>query len=391
MKEYNKADKYYLLTGATGFLGSFLLNELLERGYRVAVLSRASNNETAKKRIAGILEWFGSNDNPAANITVFEGSLEKEKFGMKSEEYALMSNSVSDIIHCASETSFSEKKRAELETVNVTGLKNMLQFAKSSNTKIFHYISTTYTAGISSGMCREELHFTKKFYNAYEETKNTAEHICSEFCRKNEIDLNIYRPSIVYGHSKTGRTRKFNAFYYPVKALSYIKDIMMKDIEERDGKRASAMGVIKKADGKIFMPIKFFTKRLGKINLIPVDFFTEAFCSIMEKDEINKIYHIAGEKPCGLSELLSFTGKYFGIEGLETVYDQPLSDVKNPLEDLFNSYIKMYLPYISDERNFDVSNSKEILSLSGLRCPEFNYQAFEKAVDYAVETGWRNI
>lgn len=385
-----KNGKYYLLTGATGFLGSFLLNELIERGYRIAVLSRAGDNRNATKRIAGILEWFGRTDVPESDLTVFEGSLEKEYFGMKSEEYELMSNSVSAIIHCASETSFSEKKRTELETVNVTGIKNILEFAKKTNTQIFHYISTAYTAGISSGKCREELHFTKKFYNAYEETKNRAEHICSEFCRENGIDLNIYRPSIVYGHSKTGRTRKFNAFYYPVKALSYIKDIMMKDIEEREGKRATAMGVIKKADGKVFMPIRFFTKNSGKINLIPVDFFTEAFCTMMEKGEKNIIYHIAGDKPCALSELIDFTGRYFGIDGLEAVYGQVPSSTLSPLEELFNTYIKMYLPYISDERDFDLSNSKEILSSNGLSCPEFNYQSFENAVDYAVKTGWRN-
>ncbi|MFO7810331.1 MAG: SDR family oxidoreductase [Candidatus Delongbacteria bacterium] len=383
-------NKYLLLTGATGFLGSFLLNALVEKGYRIAVLCRPTGNESAEKRIAGILEWFGSPEVPEANLIVFEGYLEKENFGMKREDYLKMKNLVSDIIHCASETSFSEKMRTELENVNITGLKNILQFAKSSNTQMFHYISTAYTAGVASGTCREELHFTKDFYNAYEETKNTAEHICSDFCLSNGIGLNIYRPSIVYGHSETGKTRKFNAFYYPVKALSYIKDIMTRDIVEREGKRAAAMGVVRKTDGKVFMPIRFFTKSSGKIDMIPIDFFTGAFCAVMETGKTSRIYHIAGDNPCGLRELLEFTGRYFGIEGLEAVYDQNTSEKRTPLEELFNSYIKMYLPYISDERNFEVSNSKEILSRSGLTCPEFDYQAFKKAVDYAVRNEWRN-
>ena len=387
---YETNGKYLLLTGATGFLGSFLMDELLKRGYRLAVLCRPSKNESAEKRINAILKWFGNDTVSKKDLSVFEGDLVQENFGMKSEDHELISNSVSGIIHCASETSFSEKKRTELEKVNITGLKNILEFAKKTNTRIFHYISTAYTAGISSGKCREEFHLIKDFYNAYEETKNRAEHICSEFCRENGIDLNIYRPSIVYGHSETGKTRKFNAFYYPVKALSYIKDIMMKDIDERGGKRASAMGVFRKPDGKIYMPIRFFTKRLGKINLIPVDFFTEAFCTLMEKGEQNRIYHIAGGNPCNLSELLDFSGMYFGIDGLEAVYGDISEEERTPLEDLFNSYIKMYLPYISDEREFDLSNSKEILSRSGIMYPGFTYGIFEIALNYALKTGWKN-
>jgi nucleoside-diphosphate-sugar epimerase len=386
---YETNGKYLLLTGATGFLGSFLLNELLDRGYRIAVLCRPNGEESSEKRIAGILDWFGSPEVSETHLLVFEGYLEKQNFGMKSEDYLKLKNSVSDIIHSASETSFSEKMRSELEKVNIYGLRNVLDFAKSSNVQVFHYISTAYTAGITSGICPEKLHFTKEFYNAYEETKNIAEHICSEYCSLNGIGLNIYRPSIVYGHSETGRTRKFNAFYYPVKALSYIKDIMTKDIDKRGGKRAEAMSVVRKPDGKIYMPIRFFTKRSGKIDLIPVDFFTEAFCTLMEKGEKNRIYHIAGGNPCGLTELLEFTGRYFGIEGLKAVYDQVPYESKTPLEKLFNSYIKMYLPYISDERDFDLSNSKDILSRNGLKCPEFDYQAYERAVDYAVKNEWR--
>ncbi len=68
-----------------------------------------------------------------------------------------------------------------------------------------------------TGICPETLTDTRSFFNVYEETKHLAEMAAADCCSREGIRLNIFRPSIVYGHSRTGKTLRFNALYYPVK------------------------------------------------------------------------------------------------------------------------------------------------------------------------------
>ncbi len=54
-----KNNEKYLLTGATGFLGSHIMAELLLKGKKVVITGRASKNESLKERIQILLQWFG--------------------------------------------------------------------------------------------------------------------------------------------------------------------------------------------------------------------------------------------------------------------------------------------------------------------------------------------
>ena len=119
------------------------------------------------------------------------------------------------IIHCASDTNFSERKRDLVFAANVHSLNGILEFAAHARVKAFHYISTAYVAGINDTLCKETLPAASDFVNVYEESKAQAENIIASFCEKNSIPLTIIRPSIVYGDSRTGRSLKFNALYFP--------------------------------------------------------------------------------------------------------------------------------------------------------------------------------
>jgi thioester reductase-like protein len=87
-------------------------------------------------------------------------------------------------------------------------------------------------AGKTTGVCEEALVEAEQFNNVYEEPKHQAEMRVSRLCEKEGIRVNIYRPSIVYGSSKTGRSLKFNGLYYLIKALLFLKDVYEKDIRK---------------------------------------------------------------------------------------------------------------------------------------------------------------
>src|SRR3569623_358145 len=67
---------YYLLTGATGLLGRYLLRDMLAAGLPVAVLVRSAVNVPARARIEGILARFEADTGYALpRPVVLEGDL----------------------------------------------------------------------------------------------------------------------------------------------------------------------------------------------------------------------------------------------------------------------------------------------------------------------------
>jgi hypothetical protein len=88
------AGENVLLTGATGFLGSFVLRELLAAGDRgprtIFCLVRASATETALERVIGTLEKYGlwqSDGGWAARIEGIEGDTSVKDLGLSTDHY----------------------------------------------------------------------------------------------------------------------------------------------------------------------------------------------------------------------------------------------------------------------------------------------------------------
>lgn len=384
-----ESKRKFILTGGTGFLGSYLFIELCKKGYPVTLLCRSKDGVCAAKRVESIIKWFGFKPEDFPYLKVIEGRIDADGLGLEESYYSELAVKGIEFIHCASDTDFAERNRSVIESVNIGSLKNVLKSAKDSGAVHFHYLSTAYSAGAFEGECPEELSYPDKFTNVYEETKNKAEKIAGAFCKENKIKLTIYRPSIVYGESGTGRSRKFNALYYPVKAVSYIRDIMLKDIIERGGKRAFELGVTLRDNGTLVMPIRLKSITGGKLNLIPVDFFAKAMTAIIEISGNGGIHHIVNGDPGDLGELIIYTSKYFRIEGLRVVNgDSEGAGNKNGLEELFENYIKMYLPYIADKRVFLTDKTSYLLSDKNIVCPKMNYEIFKKCIDYAVISEW---
>ncbi len=66
-------------------------------------------------------------------------------------------------------------------------------------------MSTAYVAGNTSGLCMEKEVLQNDFHNPYEESKKKAEDALVSLCGERDIPLTIFRPSITYGESTTGK------------------------------------------------------------------------------------------------------------------------------------------------------------------------------------------
>ena len=224
---------------------------------------------------------------------------------------------VDEIIHCASNTSFSEKKRPEVEATNITGLSNVLSFAAESGCSFFHHVSTAFVAGKKDGLCCEELVDPGEFNNVYEETKARGERMAWDFCRGEGIRLNIYRPSIIYGDSRTGRSLRFNAVYFPIKTAVFLKNLYEFDLRERGGKKAVLLGIRMENDGRLFMPIRIEVRDGGGINLIPIDYFVAAFMALLAERPDGGIFHIVNPRLKKTEDIIGYAKRLFGLQGIE--------------------------------------------------------------------------
>jgi nucleoside-diphosphate-sugar epimerase len=374
------------LTGATGFLGSHLMATLLSKGYNIIVFGRSAKNESLEERISRLLQWFGI-DSCLDQVTCVDTDLSQDNLGIPTGEYSRLCSVVDSVIHCASDTSFSESKREKVMAANINNLKGILEFSKNAHVNFFHYISTAYVAGTGVTYCKETLSSVKTFTNVYEESKAEAEKIISRFCEKNSICLSIIRPSIVYGDSQSGRSLKFNALYFPVRSAQTIRDIYLNDILNNGGLKAAKNGIFIDKEGYLFLPLKIYLPHEGNINIIPVDYFVNTTIKIIENCSSNGIYHLTNPFHTTMKIIAKYYEQLMKVNGVEIIYG-PMPDdlLRNPAEELFDRFIEPYRPYFSDNRVFDRTNI--ILATDNLNPPEFTYDIFKTCMEYAIKVNW---
>jgi len=359
---------------------------MITKGYKIIVFGRPANNESLKERIFRLLKWLGV-DSMSDQVTCTDTDLSQDYLGISTEEYARLCSVVDSVIHCASDTCFSESKREKVMAANINNLKGILEFSKNAHVNFFHYISTAYVAGTGVTYCKETLSSVKTFTNVYEESKAAAENIISRFCDKNDIPLSIIRPSIVYGDSQTGRSLKFNALYFPVRSAQSIRDIYLNDILNNGGLKAAKNGIFIDKEGTLFLPLKIYLPHEGDINIIPVDYFVNTTVKIIENCSINGIYHLTNPYRTTMKIVAKYFEQLMKVRGVEIIYGPMPNDLlRNPAEELFDRFIEPYRPYLSDNRVFDRTNTP--LITDNLNPPKFTYDIFKTCMEFGIKVNW---
>ena len=380
------ADEKYLLTGATGFLGSHIMAGLLAKGKGVVIAGRPAVKQSLQARIGKLLTWFGI-EQLEGMLEFYETDFLKMRLGLGEDEYEGLCSRGLSIIHCASDTSFAEKNHGRVMQSNVESLGGLLNFACQSRARSFHFVSSAYATGTDYTECPEAPVNSAHFNNVYEESKAQAESIVAAKCREGGLPYTIIRPSIVYGDARTGKSLRFNALYFPVRSLLQIRDIYIEDIKNHGGIRSAACGIYLNDAGVLRLPIRIFIPHEGKINLIPVNYFTETILSILENPGNGAFYHITSNQPECMARLASYTERFLNITGIEVVIGTAAAaEMRNAPEELFDHFIKAYRPYISDQRIYERENTDR--ATGGALPPDFSYEIFQRCMAFAVAADW---
>ena len=221
-------NKALFLTGATGFVGSNLLQRFstspVYRQLPVFVLARSHGQKTAAQRVDEIIPDFSGK--------VIEGDLCHPGMGINNEDKKILTGYSLEFWHVAGNTKFAKEEAALIYKDNFIGTRNVLQFVEAFSVRQFHYMSTAYVAGDRTRLLNgslqtaleEEVDVGQRFRNPYEESKLKAEMLVRDTTRKLGLKTNIYRIGIAVGRSDTGAATAFTGYYNYMMGFKVLRD-----------------------------------------------------------------------------------------------------------------------------------------------------------------------
>ena len=206
------------LTGATGYIGSYLTAALLEEhGDELNLLVRAENKEQAQHRLWHSLQlhcdFAAFREHLSARIRIFCGDLTSPRFGLSDEEYEALVGTTDSVLHCAA--SLNRKSEKSCLNVNLRGTLEVIQLARRAHDahglRRFSEVSTVAVAGRRSNELVTEdaaIDWERSDYDPYARTKKFGELMVRELLP--EVPRTIFRPSIVLGDSRRPETTQFD-------------------------------------------------------------------------------------------------------------------------------------------------------------------------------------
>ena len=290
----------YFVTGATGFIGRNLVEQLLEREGTIYVLVR----EGSKGRLEELRSRWGVGSDRVVGIV---GDLSQRGLGVSDTDVERLRGNVDHLFHLAAiydMTADAESQRV----ANIEGTRHMVEFAEAVEAGRVHMVSSIAAAGLYKGTWREDMFEEAEDLdnNPYFRTKHDSEGIVrSESTRP----WRVYRPGIVVGHSETGEMDKVDGPYYFFKLIRRLRGTVPE-----------------------WMPMPGIEGR--EINLVPVDFVARAMDHIAHLDGLDRrAFHLTDPKPKTAGEVIDIFAR---------AAHAPQSSIRLPagLVDLASPFVK---------------------------------------------------
>ena len=272
---------HIFLTGATGYLGIHLLNDLLKgTNSHLYVLVRGKTQAEAEARLTEKWKYyFGFHPFDRDRVTLVNGDLVHDRFGLADEAYQSLARTIDCIIHSAATVKhFGDY--SEFEEINVWGTKRMIQFAHEQQPKAINFISTT---AVSKGSLQDRncVVFTEYDHDIgqevghpYGESKLEAEKLIVE-ARNQGLNCNIFRVGNIMGHSITGKFQENiedNGLYTIIRSM--IKMNIFPDSSQ------------------------------GEIDFTYIDYVSRSICLLFNRDQLsNETYHLMNMDKTSFHEL----------------------------------------------------------------------------------------
>lgn len=202
-----------LLTGSTGFLGSFLLRELLQQTEaEIYCLIRADDEDECQRKLQRSLVNHQLWDDQLkrqwrSRIIPIRGDLSQPLLGLSPAQFQLLATEIDVIYHCGALVNHAYPY-AGLKAANVLGTQEILRLASQIRLKPVHFVSTlsVFSTPDYAGLPfleDDDLEHCAGLVGGYAQSKWVAEKLMME-ARGRGLPICIYRPGRITGHSQTG-------------------------------------------------------------------------------------------------------------------------------------------------------------------------------------------
>ena len=264
-----------LVTGGSGFIGRYLVANLLKRGHPVYALVRKGS----QKKLDALRQTLGATDK---ELIAVHGDLAAKNLGVSAADTKKLAGKVDHFFHLAAIYDLNATAEDQNAT-NVEGTRHAVKFAAAVGAGCFHHVSSIAAAGLYEGVFREDMfEEAEELDHPYFATKHDSEKIVRNECKR---PFRIYRPGFVVGHSRTGEIDKIDGPYYFFKTIQKMRNLLPP-----------------------WMPTVGIEG--GRINIVPVDFVADALDYIAHKKGLDgRTFHLTDPAPHRIGEVLSHASR----------------------------------------------------------------------------------
>jgi thioester reductase-like protein len=365
-----------LLTGATGFLGAFLLRGILDcTDADVVCLVRAASQAQAEQRIRNNLSGYGlKTGDLRSRVRVMRGDLEKLLLGLGGQTFGELAEQVDTIIHNGARVNLMDPYQ-RLKPANVLGTHEIYRLAAMHQVKSVHYVSTIGTLVPAPGdpaIIPEDWETPPSALgtNGYVRTKWVAERIAQAALHRG-IPTLIYRPGRISGHSLTGAVGQDDAFWHYVRACIELK-------AAPDAATGAWSGLA--------------------VNLVPVDYVVHALLHLALNQEPNgRAFSLLNSRRTHIHTVLDHA-RDLGYSILPVPYAEWLTRLGVAVEGPSSSSSSPAAVAVltsqmgesggSTDTDFSQDHAKRGLVDSGIVCPEIDSITLNNYFRYFIKSGF---
>jgi amino acid adenylation domain-containing protein/thioester reductase-like protein len=363
------------LTGATGFLGAFLLHELLQQTQaEIYCLVRAKSLEDASQRLRNNLDRYDLwSDAIGSRIIPVVGDLSSPRLGLSNEQFQILASTI-DIIHHNGGLVNFVYPYSVLKAPNVLGTQEILRLACHTKVKPVHFVST---AGVFSPaaygdvpVVREQdaLDRTEGLYG-YTQSKWVAEKLLMA-AQERGLPTCIYRPYWIEGHSQTGVSNEADFL------RSLIKGCIQLGIAPDWEMRA---------------------------DIVPIDYLSQALVYLSKQQpSFGKAFHLSNPRSMSWNQLVAWMQE-FGYPIEHVSYQDWMAAVIDRVtpDNALHPFLAFLCEKIPEQQktvpelyfgakslNLDCQNVNDGLAGTTIVCPAVDHQLLSTYFSYFIRTGF---
>ncbi|MBV9844026.1 MAG: SDR family oxidoreductase [Kutzneria sp.] len=344
------------ITGATGLLGTRLL-ELLARDHdSIMVLCRAGG-APADERIVRYLRTSGRSrqeiEAVAARIHPVQIELDKPRLGLDADRFRSLADSLDAVWHCAASIDLNADTQ-ELNRVNTIGTRRIIELADAgARQPMLHHVSSIGVVGRKpvGRIYEDDLDSSYGFTTRYEESKYLAEVAVREWSSRTGRPAVVHRPSVLVADQRP---------HPDLPAHPLLTGVQLAR------KLVSSFGVGALA-GDSRLVVRIPGDPMSAVNILPVDEAARLMVAVAEHSPASGVdtYHIVHPQDVPMALMMEVFQELFDdILPLDLRFVPSAPKSPAPWESLLYQTMSTFLPFISYRRRFDDRRLRE-LGLTG--------------------------